>query len=183
MPPHPADGRSERHGQLPDHSSRSRRAAYPEGTTCEQVGKGLCTPGAEPCRRPDTDYPPIDVDAAAGQLNLPITVVGSDGTASSKQTQATVENGNVYVLGEDGKKHLVCELAQFGGDQLNQCATQPAFSVDAATSGGWCYTKQSDILGEQCVKRGAPGTVRFFGGAEPRSGLEPSMFCGGSEGC
>lgn len=150
------------------------------GKRCEDLGKGLCTPGAAPCRREGSDYPPVSPEQAAAQLNLPITVVGADGTGAPKTTQATVEGGNVYVLGDDkptAKKHLVCELAQLQGDQQTKCINEQGFTIDAATGGGWCYSQKPEILGAQCIKAGAPGTVRFFGGSEPRNGSEVFTYC------
>jgi hypothetical protein len=161
-----------------------KEGTVPDGTKCEAVGKGLCTPGAAPCRREGTDYPPISPEAAALQLNLPITVVGADGVGVSKTTQAVVENGNVYVIGEDSptpKKHLVCELEQLQGPAQQSCINDQAFTIATGTGGGWCYSQKPDIVGEQCIKRGAPGTIRFFGGAEPRNGSEVFTYCiGGS---
>jgi hypothetical protein len=145
---------------------------------CEDV-KGLCTPGSEPCRKAGTDYPPITPEAAAAQLNLPITVVSADGVAKSTPTQASVEGGNVYVTGTDGRKHIVCEIAQLDGAELSACTTKADYKP--AAGGGWCYSTQGDIVGDQCKKVGAPGTIRFFGGAEPRNGSEVFTYCfGGS---
>ena len=144
---------------------------------CEAAGKGLCTPGAAPCRRDGTDYPPIPIDQAAAQLNLPITVVAGDGTAKPTQTQAKEEGGNVFATGDDGKKHLVCELQQLTGGELTQCINEDGFKIDPAAGGGWCYSQVPAIVGEQCKKLGAPGTVRFFGGSEPRNGSEVFTYC------
>jgi len=146
---------------------------------CEALGKGICTPGAAPCRRDGTDYPPISIDAAAAQLNLPITVVAGDGTGAPKQTQAIVENGNVFAVGDpDGKKHLICELEQFTGPTLTQCINEEGFKIDPPESGGgWCYSQVEAIVGPQCKKLGAPGTVRFFGKSEPRNGSEVFTYC------
>ncbi len=153
-----------------------KEGTIPDGTKCEAIGKGLCTPGAEPCRRAGTDYPPLSPEAAAAQLNLPITVVGADGTAAPKQTQAIVENGNVYALGDDlptPKKHLVCELQQFADATLKSCIETKNFS----TGDGWCYSQKEDVVGESCRKRGAPGTIQFAGTAEPRNGSEVFTYC------
>jgi hypothetical protein len=148
-------------------------------TKCEDI-KGLCTPGAAPCRIEGTNYPPISPEAAASQLNLPITVIDSTGVAhSSPSTQATVENGNVVAVGADGRKHLVCELQQLTGADLTSCTTDVNYTLDPAKGGGWCYSTQADIVGDQCKKVGAPGTIRFFGGAEPRNGSEVFTFCFG----
>ncbi len=151
------------------------------GKKCEDIGKGLCTPGAAPCRREGSDYPPVSPDQAAAQLNLPITVVGTDGTASSTQTQAAFDaaSGNVYVTGADGKQHLVCELEQLQDAAQQSCITDPNFSIDPAAGGGWCYSSGDNLqkVAPQCIKLGAPGTVRFFGGAEPRNGSEVFTYC------
>jgi len=147
-------------------------------TSCEAV-KGLCTPGAEPCRKVGTDYPPITPEAAAAQLNLPITVVGTDGVAKSTSTQAVVEGGNVVVPGADGRKHIVCEIQQLGGGDLTSCTTNKDFTLDPSKGGGWCYSTKDEIVGDQCKKVGAPGTIRFFGGAEPRNGSEVFTYCFG----
>jgi len=146
---------------------------------CEALGKGVCTPGAAPCRREGTDYPPITVEAAAAQLNLPITVVAGDGTGAPKQTQAIAEGGNVFAVGDDkpdAKKHLVCELEQHTGATLTECINQEGFPNTEA-NGGWCYSQVPVIVGPQCQKLGAPGTVRFFGKSEPRNGSEVFTYC------
>lgn len=152
------------------------------GKRCEELGRGLCTPGAELCRARGGPFPPVAVDEAAAQLNLPITVVTDSGPRPS-QTQATTENGNVYVVGNDGRKHLVCELQQFSGDTHRACATDPDFSVDVTKIGGWCYSTDPAIVGEECRKIGAPQTLRFFGGAEPRRGSEVFPYCASGGGC
>ncbi len=158
------------------------------GRRCEDVAKGLCTPGAAPCRREGSGYRPISPDKAAAQLNLPIVVIQADGTAQSTQTQAVAENGNVYVVGDDKptpRKHLVCEIAQFSGNEQKACITDATFKVDPATSGGWCYSSGENLqnVAPQCIKLGAPGTIRFVGGAEPRNGSEVFTYCGNGGGC
>jgi hypothetical protein len=147
---------------------------------CEAVAKGLCTPGAKPCRVDGSDFPPVSVETAAAQLALPISVTGADGTASPMHTQAIAENGNVYVIGNDEpskKKHLVCEVAQLTGDVLQSCIDDPGFGLDPATAGGWCYSQSEAIVGERCRKLGAPGTVRYLGGARTRDASEIFLFC------
>jgi hypothetical protein len=163
----------------------SLRAGIDGGKRCEELGRGLCTPGAEPCRRPGSDHPPTSAAEAAMQLNLGITVVASDGNARSWQTQAELIDGNVYVIGEDSptpQKHLVCELEQLQGDSLQSCMSDPSYSVDPAKGGGWCFSSDPKVM-PQCIKLGAPGTIRFIGGAEPRNGSELFTFCGGTGGC
>ncbi|MBI2393678.1 MAG: hypothetical protein HYV09_29155 [Deltaproteobacteria bacterium] len=66
----------------------SMKEGVESGKSCEALGKGLCTPGAEPCRRVGTDYPPITPEAAAAQLNLPITVIGSTSSAPTRPPTA-----------------------------------------------------------------------------------------------
>ncbi len=153
------------------------------GRRCEEIAKGLCTPGAAPCRRAGTDNPPVSPEKAAEQLNLAISVVGADGSTQPTRTQAVAENGNVYVIGNDQptpKKHLVCELQQLEGKEQQACITDPKFTMDPATGGGWCYSSGDNLqkVAPQCIKLGAPGTVRFFGGAQPRYGSELFTFCG-----
>ncbi len=156
----------------------SLAAGTDEGKSCEQLGPGLCTPGAEPCRREDSSYPPVSPAEASAHLTLPITVIAADGTGRSERTSTHVEKGNVYVTG-NGQRHLVCELAQFGGAALQACITDPAFAVDAEKDGGFCYTGRENLprVAPKCLKIGAPGTVRYFGGAEPRNGSEVFTFC------
>jgi hypothetical protein len=156
------------------------------GKRCEELAKGLCTPGAAPCRRAGSDYPPISPEQAASQLNLPIVVIGADGSAKPTQTQAIAENGNVYAIGEDQptpKKHLICEIEQFAGDKQQSCITDENFKIDPSAGGGWCYSREPAIVGPTCQKLGAPGTIRFFGGAEPRNGSEVFTYCIGGGGC
>jgi hypothetical protein len=160
---------------------------------CEDVGKGYCTPGAEPCRQTDTpdhpsSYPPISPDAAAAQLNLKIQVIQKDGTALDEKVQAVAEGGNVYATGSDGKKHLVCEMVQLAGGRVpaaetNACLTDPKYGDPSlggtlpSLGGGWCYTKDTALVGEACIKNGAPGKIRFFGDTNPKNGSEVFTLC------
>ena len=101
-------------------------------TSCEEIGKGYCTPGATPCRVAGSDYPPISPYDAASQLNLPIRVTGSDGVTVDKRTPAHVEGRSVFLSANDGKKHLVCEVMQLAGGRVepkvtNACVHDPAF--------------------------------------------------------
>ena len=152
------------------------------GKACEAIGKGYCTPGAKPCRVDGSDYPPISPDAAASQLNLPITVVDSKtGVATSEKTQAVASGGNVYATGSDGKKHLVCEQQQLVGRGIDPattaaCLKDPTFTL-AAGSGGWCYSTDPAVVGDACIKIGAPGTIRFEGDTQPRNGSEVFTLC------
>jgi hypothetical protein len=148
---------------------------------CEEIGGGYCTPGAAPCRVDGTDYPPVTPEIAAAQLNLPITSRGSDGVAIAEKTQATASGGNVYVAASDGKRHLVCESMQLAGGRVapettKACVHDPSFDLPAG-QGGWCYSKDPAIVGEACLARKAPGTVRFFGDSNPKNGSEVFRFC------
>lgn len=152
-------------------------------TRCEDIGKGYCTPGAAPCRVEGTDYPPVAPPIAAAQLTLPVTVVGSDGLSKTQSVRASVEGDNVYAVGTDGKRHLVCEMMQLAGgrapdaDALS-CRTDPKFTKPS-TGGGWCYTDDPRVVGGACLDRGAVGKVRFLGDVEPKNGSEVFTVCVG----
>ena len=154
---------------------------------CEDIGVGYCTPGATPCRAAGTDYPPIDATAAAGQLNLPITVTdATTGAAKTQGCQAYVEGGNVYIGGDSnplcGKtKHLVCEMLQLVGRGVdpattNACLSDPNFSLGAG-KGGWCYSTDDKVVGDACRKVGSPGSIRFEGDTQPKNGSEVFTLC------
>jgi len=145
-------------------------------TRCEDIGRGYCTPGAAPCRLEGSDYPPVAPESAAAQLTLPITVGGKP-----EATQAKVENGNVYAVGDDGKKHLLCEMMQLAGGRVpasetSSCLTDPKF-LAPASGGGWCYTSDPTVVGEYCRTHGAPGKMRFLGDVEPKNGSEVFTVC------
>lgn len=147
---------------------------------CEDIGKGYCTPGAAPCREENSFYPPVAADVAAGQLNLPISVQSKDGPVAIS-TPARAEGGNVYLTGNDGKKHLVCELRQLAGARAPEadaraCVSDPKFFTPSV-GGGWCYTNDATVVGERCLARGAKGKVRFLGDAEPKNGSEVFTVC------
>jgi hypothetical protein len=142
---------------------------------CEDFGKGLCTPGSAPCRDPALS--PMD---AAAQLSLPIASITSDGTVVKRTTPAFAENGNVYVVSDDAvrKKHLVCEVRQLAGAELQACINE----LTPPPLDGWCYTQKSELVGEQCIRRGAPGTLRFLGSAIMREKSERFSYCTGGGG-
>ncbi len=148
---------------------------------CEDIAPGLCTPGAAPCRRADDPvFPPLSAALAAAQLTLTITVTKSDGTRAEEPTTATVENGNVVVVGSDKQKHRVCELLQLAGgrvpaDQTDKCVNDPKF--DLASGGGWCFSNVPAVVGEACLAKKAQSTIRFFGGADARNGSEVFTLC------
>jgi len=157
---------------------------------CEEV-PGYCTPGATPCRRVGTDYPPVSAEAAASQLNLKIQVIQPDGSAIDEKVQAQAIGGNVYATGSDGKRHLLCEMLQLAGgrvpaEETNACLHDPSYGETRmpSTGGGWCYSKDPVIVGDACIKNGAPGKMRFLGEVSLRKGSEVLTFCtdGGSGG-
>jgi hypothetical protein len=147
---------------------------------CEDIGKGYCTPGAAPCREENSFYPPVPPEVAAKQINLPITVQSADGPRPVS-TPAKVEGGNLYLVGDDGKKHLVCEGRQLAGTRAPEsdaksCASDPKFFTPSV-GGGWCYTSDPDVVGERCLAGGSKGKVRFLGDAEPKNGSEVFTVC------
>lgn len=147
---------------------------------CAEIGKGYCRPGDAPCREETSFYPPIDAEAAAKQVTLPITVQTKDGPRAIS-TAARAENGNVYITGDDGKKHLVCEMRQLAGTRAPEadarsCTSDPKFTAPS-TGGGWCYTSDPRVVGERCLAGGAKGKVRFLGDAEPKNGSEVFTVC------
>lgn len=149
---------------------------------CEDIGKGYCTPGTAPCREESSFYPPVDLSIAATQITLPITVQSKDGPVASS-TASTPENGNLYVTGADGKKHLICEMRQLAGTRApasdaNACSSDPKFATPSV-GGGWCYTTEPKVVGDRCLATGAKGKVRFLGDAEPKNGSEVFTVCVG----
>lgn len=42
---------------------------------------------------------------------------------------------------------------------------------------GWCYSRDAEVVGERCIERGAPGTLRFLGSAEPRRESQQFSYC------
>ncbi|MBI2393671.1 MAG: hypothetical protein HYV09_29115 [Deltaproteobacteria bacterium] len=148
---------------------------------CEDIGKGYCTPGAAPCRVEGSDYPPLAPEMAAAQLALPITVTGADGAPRTQTTPATFADGNVYVEGKDGKRHLVCEMMQLAGGRAPDADLQACLHDEKlttpSTGGGWCYTTDPKVLGSHCVASGAPGKMRFLGDVEPKNGSEVFTVC------
>ncbi len=146
---------------------------------CEDIGPSYCTPGATPCRREGSDYPPISAEAAAAQLTLPIPAKGPDGITRPTATTAIAIDGNVYAKTIDGKKHLVCEMLQLAGDRVpaaetTACQHDPSYVP--TNGGGWCYTQDPAVIGDHCAKNGSPGSVRFFGDA-PKNGSDVFTLC------
>ncbi|MBK7395199.1 MAG: hypothetical protein IPJ34_02565 [Myxococcales bacterium] len=155
------------------------------GRTCETLtgagaGTGYCTPGSEPCRRKDDwNFPPYDKALAALQLNLPITVVGKDGTGRIEMVQATVEGDNVVAKGSDGRVHLVCEHRQLAGGRVDPavtraCLEDPTFKL--TSGGGFCYSTVPAVVGD-CTRQGAASTIRFLGDSAPKDGSEVFSIC------
>jgi len=135
-----------------------------EARRCEELGSGICTPGAEPCRKKGTEFPPVSIQDAADAIYLPVP----DGT-SFHGAQGRVENGRILV-----ENHLVCELMQYEAPLLSQCISEILFSP---ATGGWCYSQNRDVIDPYCRALGSPGTTRFFGAAEPRVGSQVYPFC------
>ncbi len=147
--------------------------------TCEEIGDGYCTPGAFPCRIEGTSLPPVPAKHAAAQLTLSISVAHPDGRRVEK-TQAIEENGNVYVVGSDDVKHLVCETKQLAGGRVpdadaKACVSDPKWTPKEG--GGWCYTTDPTAMGSRCVDAGGSGKIRFFGATEPKNGSEVFTMC------
>lgn len=150
------------------------------GGSCEALGPGVCTPGAAPCRVPGSEFPPTDPTTTAEALRLAIPVTDESGFTGTETTNAVAEAGNVYAIGSDGKRHLVCELMQLAGGRVPQAVTAACVgdrSWSPVDVGGWCYSTDPDVVGETCAKRGAPATVRFFGAARRRPGSEVHAIC------
>ena len=149
---------------------------------CEDIGKGYCTPGTKPCRLEGSDYPPIPLEIAAAQLNLPVSSVDADGGNTRVHTQAYAKDGNVYLDGTDGKKHLVCEMMQLAGGRVpdadaTACQTKKDFTIEPGTGGGYCYSREPAIVGETCHNAGSVGTMRFLGDVDPKGGSEVFTLC------
>jgi hypothetical protein len=146
------------------------------GVTCEQLGKGLCTLGAAPCRIEGSENPPVPLATAAQQLALPVKVTDpSTGDAQDEYVDVTVDGANAVVVGSDLRKHLVCELLQLAPPDPNAtlCQTEKKFVLDPSQAGGWCYTTNPALLSPSCTL----GSLRFAGGAIPREGAEIHQFC------
>jgi hypothetical protein len=162
----------------------------PKGAAnCEALnpsgGYGYCTPGAEPCRiAGDTDpaRQPTTPEAAAALLQLSISVTDPTTNAVVSETVTPVaENGNVYAVGKDSKRHLVCEMVQLPGNPKIPASVQTSCVSDATYkqtdgSGGWCYSQNADVVGKKCIAAGNIGTVRFLG-IQPLGGSEVFTVC------
>ena len=152
-------------------------AEYDGKTRCEDIGRGYCTPGSEPCRAKDSEYPPVDPKTAATQLVLPVR----NGAGQNISTQATSDGTNVYAVTADGKKHLLCEMMQLAGGRVSAsetdaCLTDPKFTKPA-NGGGYCYTRDPNVVGKFCLDNGSPGKMRFLGDVEPKNGSEVFTVC------
>jgi len=155
---------------------------YGTKTTCETIGGGYCTPGFGPCHAVGTSHPPQTPHDAAETMIVPITVTSKDGSTKVEEVPTYEEGGNVYATGSDGKKHLVCETMQLAPPRTSDaralaCRTDPAFALPSG-SGGWCYTRDKTIVGEQCLRGGSIGQLRFVGDAKPKNGSEVFVLCG-----
>lgn len=141
---------------------------FDAGRRCEELGRGLCTPGAAPCE--DKPHSP---SAAAAILGFPIQVQ-VDGSPTTQFTQATAEGANVYLNANDGHKHLLCQVRSLQGEALQACRTQDEPAVD-----GSCIATDPSLISASCARRGG-GWLRLLGGASPPDGAEVFRLC--SEG-
>ncbi|GAC1525982.1 MAG: hypothetical protein NVS3B10_24580 [Polyangiales bacterium] len=149
---------------------------------CEDLGKGYCTPGAEPCRIANSDYPPLRPEEAAAQLYLPISARSKDGVARDQSRRAYAKDQSVLVEGADGRTHLVCELMQLAGGRVSaaqtaECTHDPSFSIAPGTGGGFCYARDPAVVGEACRHVGASGKIRFVGDVTPTAAAEVFTYC------
>jgi hypothetical protein len=159
--------------------------SYADATRCEDVAPGYCTPGAAPCRSTSDELQPTDPATAASQLDLCIDVVGPDGATAQANCPAYEQNGNVYVGGADdplsatdgcgSTKRLVCEMVQINDDA--RCLNDPTYTIDPTRGGGWCYSKNPDVVGPTCIKELSPGTIRFLGGVKTKPGSVVRNYC------
>ena len=149
---------------------------------CEELGKGYCTPGAEPCRIANSDYPPLTPEEAAAQLYLPISARSLDGVARDQSRRAYAKSQSVFVDGADGRTHLVCELMQLAGGRVSAaqtaaCTHDPSFSIAPGAGGGFCYARDAAVVGEGCRHLGAAGKIRFVGDVTPTAAAEVFTYC------
>jgi hypothetical protein len=162
--------------------------AAPSGaTSCAAISSGkagYCTPGAAPCRSGGANDPVLSAETVAEQLQLRVRTVDAQGVTHDERVAAVAEaDGNVYVTGADGKKHLVCEMMQLAGNAgvdattQDKCRTDASFSMPEGQGGGWCYSREDAIVGAECKKRGAIGNVRFFGDVKLHSGSDVFTVC------
>jgi hypothetical protein len=155
-------------------------ATGPHGETrCEAIGHtraGYCTPGAAPCRVAGSDFPPVSASDAAAGFVLSLTVTRPDGsTVSESVSPALATDGNVYAIGSDGVRHLVCEERQLTGADLTSCVSNPSFTT--SSGGGWCYSTNPAVLGAACVSLGVAGTLRFVGTNKPGAASDVFAVC------
>jgi hypothetical protein len=154
---------------------------YEGKTRCEDLGKGYCTPGSETCRDGSSLLSPVSPDIAAAQLDggLTLTTLDADRLGHDKRAKMVSEDGNVYAIGQDGKKHLVCEMRQLAGDKVpaadaDGCRTSTDPKWTPSVGGGWCYVQDG-----ACLASDAPGRMRFVGDVEPKSGSQIYTMCVG----
>jgi hypothetical protein len=162
--------------------------AAPTGaTSCAALSSGkpgYCTPGASPCRSGGADDPVLTVSEAADRLMLSVRYVDAQGIQKTRSEQAVAEaDGNVYVTGADGKKHLICEMRQLAGNggvdatTQTRCRNDATFDITAGEGGGWCYSTDDAIVGAACKSHGAVGKIRYFGDVKPRGGSDVFTVC------
>ncbi len=147
---------------------------------CEDLGRGVCTPGSAPCRAPGSEDPPVDPATAASTMATWVARTNDDGTTTRECTDPRAATGNVYAVTSDGTRHLVCERMQLAGGRVPAsitaaCIGDPSWAPDDVS--GWCWSTSPAIVGEACRKRGWPGTLRYVGAAEPRPGSTIVVSC------
>ncbi|MFI5300294.1 MAG: hypothetical protein ACHREM_19570 [Polyangiales bacterium] len=170
-------------------------AAPDAAGACEALGTGHCTPGSAPCRREATAgganaLTVLPVAQAAAQLSLMVRQYDSTtGIVAPTPTPAYVSpGGNVFLDTVDatGVKttHLVCEDLQLADGRAgvsqsvtDACVSAPTFTLPAGLDGGWCYSTAVAIIGDNCLKRGSVGTMRFLGSDQPRAGSQVFTVC------
>jgi hypothetical protein len=130
------------------------------GKRCEDIAESLCTPGTEPCRVPNTELPPIAIEAARESM------MGTTGM------EGTIENGNIYI---GSPKRLVCEVRQLRGVQLLPCK----HDLGITSPSGWCYTQDFKVVEQSCISvTPERATFRFLGDAVKRLGSDVYAYCG-----
>jgi hypothetical protein len=127
---------------------------------CEDLGPAYCTPGAAPCRRDGSPFPPASIASSLYAFN------DMDGSTDIVRPSVIVDGRETWT-GSDGRDRLICETLQLAGGSVPQsetdrCATDVTYTTPSV-GGGWCYSTDPTIDGPTCVADKAPGTLRLFG--------------------
>jgi hypothetical protein len=83
-----------------------------------------------------------------------------------------VENGNVLVEREGGRRALACELQR---NDDPKCASDAEDQPPPETA-GWCWSTSREVVGWSCAGRGG-GTVRLISETSARPGSSLSRIC------